>query len=210
MFRARSIACGLAALGLGGCQPAAPPVEVLSEPAKIAEAPAMCPWRDPTGDMRRFFPDADAYVQESLILSSVRLEILRRLGPDTPLESNALYLYRVRRGKEERGTVLVRRAAGEFGAIEVVVAIDRSQHVVGVRLQRHREPPEVAAVLESPKWLGEFHGKAASDPLEIGNGLPNVPATARKSAAAIARAVRSLLIEYAVAEMHHRGNHHAT
>ena len=191
-------------MGVGGSHPPAPPLETHIVPGKATEAPAMCPWRDPTGDRKRFFPDADGHTQESLILSSLRLKILKRLGPNSVLESNALYLYRVHHGKDERGTVLVRRAAGEFGAIEVVVAVDPSRRILGVRLQRHREPPEVAAALESPAWLGAFRGKMASDPLEIGNGLPVVPPSARKSVEAVARAVRSLLIEYDVAEAHHR------
>ena len=210
----RTIRRGLLALAggaivaglLSGCQ-SAPDLSVEpapETPLHIAEAPAMCPWRDPKADLNRFFSDADSYKLEALILSSLRLEVIRRLGPDTPLESNALYIYRVHRGKEARGVVLVRRAPGEFGAIEVVVAVDASGQIVGVHLQRHREPPEVAAALESPTWLGAFKGKTADDPLRIGTGLPAVPAAARKSAEAVARAVRSLLIEYDVAESHHQ------
>lgn len=210
MRSAQAIMGGLAVVALYGCQSAEPPLETRILPGKVTEAPAMCPWRDPTGDRKRFFPDADGHTQETLILSSLRLDILKRLGPHGVLESNALYLYRVHHGKDQRGTVLVRRTAGEFGVIEVVVAVDPSRRIVGVRLQRHREPPEVAAALESPAWLGVFRGKTASDPLEIGNGLPEVPTSARKSAEAVAQAVRSLLIEYDVAETHHRGNHHGS
>jgi hypothetical protein len=164
----------------------------------------MCPWRDPKADLHRFFPDASDYKLEALILSSVRLEVIKRLGPETPLESNALYIYRAYRGKEERGAFLVRRAAGEFGAIEVVVAIDTAGHVVGIHLQRHREPPEIAAALVSPAWLGAFKGKTAKDSLRVGGGLPSVPPASGKSAEAVARTVRALLIEYDVAESHHR------
>jgi hypothetical protein len=171
-----------------------------AHPSAAVEVPAMCPWRDPQGDLRRFFPGADGYRQETLILSSLRLEILKRLGPGVPLESNALYVYRATQGKSDRGTILVRRAGGEYGAIEVVVALDPARRVVGVHLQRHREPPPVADVITSPQWLGAFRGKSASDAFHVGGDLPAVPPAAQKSAEAVARAVRSLLIEFEVAE----------
>jgi hypothetical protein len=164
------------------------------------EVPAMCPWRDPKSDLRRFFPGADSYGQETLILSPLRLEIMKRLGPGVPLESNALYIYRALQGQTRRGTALVRRASGEYGAIEVVVAVDPERRVIGVHLQRHREPPAIASAIASPQWLGAFRGKTANDAFHIGGDLPAVPPVAEKSAEAIAGAVRSLLIELDVAE----------
>jgi hypothetical protein len=164
------------------------------------EAPAMCPWRDPQGDLIRFFPGADVYKQETLILSQLRLEIMKRLGPGVPLESNALYVYRVARAQAPVGTILVRRAGGEYGAIEVVVAVDPKRRVVGVRLQRHREPPAVASAIASPRWLDSLRGKTAGDAFRVGGDLPAVPPAAAKSAEAVAGAVRSLLIELDVAE----------
>jgi hypothetical protein len=166
----------------------------------VTEAPAMCPWRDPLGDLNRFFPGADSYRQETLILSSLRLEVLKRLGPGVPLESNALYVYRAIEGKVDRGTILIRRTGGEYGAIEVVVAVDPARHVVGVRLQRYREPPAVAAPIASPRWLDSFRGKTAGDAFRVGGDLTAVPPSATRSAEAVAGAVRSLLIELDVAE----------
>lgn len=174
-----------------------------------AGAPAMCPWRDPARDLRAFFPTIPdtTYKQESLILSPLRLEIMKRLGPGVPLESNTLYVYRVRSSTaKEPGTILVRRAGGEFGAIEIVLAVDPKHRVVGVRLQRHREPPVVAGVVASPEWLGAFRGRSADDPLRVGADLPPVSTEARISAEAVAQAVRSLLIEYTVAVESRRGD----
>jgi hypothetical protein len=164
------------------------------------EAPAMYPWRDPQGDLHRFFPGSDDYRQETLVLSPLRLEILKRLGPGVPLESNALYIYRISQAGANRGTILVRRTGGEYGAIEVVVAVDPERRIVGVRLQRHREPPAVASVIASSQWLAAFRGKTAGDTFRVGSDLPAVPPAATTSAEAIAGAVRSLLIELDVAE----------
>lgn len=147
------------------------------------EAPAMCPWRDPKGDLARFFPGATDYRQELLSLSPLRLKILKRLGPGAPLESNALYLYRV----ERRGAVLVRRAAGAFGAIEVVVAVGTDRRIVGVRVQSHREPPPTGDRLRSEALLKGFVGKGPDDPLP--DAVP-----------ALAQTVHSLLVEFDEAE----------
>jgi hypothetical protein len=163
-------------------------------------AAAMCPWRDPQADLRALFPGADGYTQATLILSPLRLPILRRLGPGATLPSNTLYAYRVTRGGEPQGAVLVRRVPGEYGAIEVVVGVDRTRRIVGVRVQRHREPDETARVLFVPAWLGAFRGKGAGDMFQPGRDLPAVPPDALTDARAVANAVRSLLVEFDVAE----------
>jgi hypothetical protein len=181
--------------------------------ADVSSAPAMCPWRDPPHDMQAFFPGATAYRTDVLILSRLRLQITKRLGPDTPLEVNALYLYRIERSGRPVGTVLVRRTAGQYGAIEVVAGVGPDGHVVGMRLQRLREPPAIAGALTAPGWLGAFRGKTASSAFRIGGDLPDVPPAARESARAVARAVRALLIEFESGEaaqthqnpVHHRG-----
>lgn len=172
------------------------------------DAPAMCPWREPEKDLQHFFPGANDYSRDTLILSSLRLEIMKRLGKDVPLESNSLYAYRVHRQKQTCGTILVRRTAGEFGAMEVVLAVNPERQVVGLWLQRHREPPAIARVIEDAKWLGKFTGKKADDDFTIGQGLPVVPPDAEKSATAVAQAVRSLLIEYDVVESSQKTGKH--
>ncbi len=153
---------------------------------------AMVPWRNPKADMAALFPGAplpDSTSPKVLALSAKRAELLQRLGKDTPLDSNALYVYPI----DGRGAVLLRRAAGEFGAIEVVLGIDASGKVVGVRLQRHREPPEIEKALISPAFLESFSGKTAQSTFELPSDFPSA---AQSSARAVLRAVRALLIEY--------------
>ena len=171
------------------------------------EAPAMCPWRSPEKDLRAFFPRASGYRPETLVLSPLRLEIQRRLGAGVRLESNALYIYRVEESAATMppspcGAFLVRRASGEYGAIEVVVAVGMDRRVVGVRLQRHREPPPAAGTLASARWLGAFNGKSAASAFRSGEDLPVVSLAAKRSCEAVAGAVRSLLIEYDASEEH--------
>ena len=153
---------------------------------------AMVPWRNPKQDMAALFPGAplpDSTIPKVIALSAKRAELLQRLGKDTPLDSNALYLYSI----DGRGAVLLRRAAGEFGAIEVVLGVDSTGRVVGVRLQRHREPPEIEKALTSPVFLERFSGKTAQSTFELPSDFPS---GAQSSARAVLRAVRALLIEY--------------
>ena len=159
--------------------------ETYSRPDK--EAPAMCPWRDPTGDLARFFPGATTYKQEIIALSPYRLQIMKRLAAGETLESNALFVYRVPSTPPYRGDVLVRRTAGEYGAIEAVVAVDPNRHIIGVRVQRHREAPDTARLLADPAFLHRFQGKSASDTLPNENP-------------ALSHAVHSLLVEFDMAE----------
>lgn len=158
--------------------------------------PAKCPWRDPEKDMRAFFPGATAYRTDLLPLSRYRAAILAKLGPGVPLETNVFYAYRVLRGERVVGTVLVRRAAGEYGAIELVLGVDDGGRVVGARIQRQREPRATGEVITSTSWLGAFRGKTADSAWKLGADVPAVPEQARQSAATVVRAARSLLIEY--------------
>jgi hypothetical protein len=153
---------------------------------------AMVPWRTPQADMAAFFPGAplpDSAAPKVVSLAAWRAEIIKRLGKETPLDSNALYIYPIPR----EGAILLRRAAGEFGGIEVVLGIADDGKVVGVRLQRHREPPEIERFLTSPRFLDGFVGKTSQSELTLPT---NTPTMAQKSALAVLRSVRALLIEY--------------
>lgn len=198
-------AAGIGAAALRGTQGDEPLATVdLHAHESARGAQAMCPWREPERDMAALFPGATGYTTDLLVLSHLRLAILKRLGPGARLDSNALYVYRVARGSERAGTVLVRRVSGEYGAIEVVVGVDANGRVEGARIQRHREPPETAASITSARWLGAFRGKTADARFEPGEDLPPVPPSAQASARAVAQAVRSLLVEYEAGEAAHR------
>jgi hypothetical protein len=176
------------------------PLETVTLTRPPVSAPALCPWRSPPRDMRALFPAATAYRTETLILSRLRAQIIRQLGPETPLESNALHVYRIMRGSRLLGSVLVRRTAAKHGALEVVVGVDAAGCIVGVRIQRQREPPPVARTLTSPRWLASFRGKTDNSDFRPGGGIPGVPPAARLSAEKVAGAVRALLIEFRAGE----------
>jgi hypothetical protein len=110
-------------------------------------------------------------------------------------------VYRAYQNERAVGSILTRRVKGEFGGIELVLAIDTNRNVRGVRLQRLREPELIANALQDGKWLSAFAGKGAEDPWSIGKDIPDVPAEARGSAGAVVEGVRSLLVSLTVAEL---------
>ncbi len=158
-------------------------------------APALCPWRQSQSDLRAFFPTADRYETRMMALSGLRLAIQQRLGPDASLEYNSLPVFPVFRGQTPQGVVLIQRAKAEYGEIEVVVGVDEAGRVLGVRIQRLREPEKIAQAITDPAWLHAFRSKTAEDAWRLGVDIPDRPAPARATAQIVARTVRSLLIE---------------
>src|SRR5436305_1737179 len=72
-----------------------PQIETISKIGHVGNGPAMCPWRNPERDMHAFFPGATGYRTDVFSLSRMRRDILRRLGSNTRLDSNILYVYRI-------------------------------------------------------------------------------------------------------------------
>jgi hypothetical protein len=205
------LALGLAVAGAGalaaawGLASGGPeiPTHTTAAHASVESAP-LCPWREPQRDLRQFFPGATGIHEETRILSHLRLALFHDLGRPLTAEEMLLRPFRIVKAGKPAGTVLVRRVKGEFGAIELVVAVTPDGQVRGVRLQRQREPEAVAAALTAPKWLAAFREKSAGSPLQIGKDLPAVSGAAAVSAQAVAAGVRSLLILLRAAELHGR------
>jgi hypothetical protein len=182
------------------------PFETKSKPPPSAP---LCPWREPSADLSRFFPAATRYEVETRILSGLREELAVRLGRPPTGDENALHLYRVYRDQAPIGNVLTGRVKGEHGALELVLATDPGGSICGLRLQRLREPEPVAQAVQDPKWLASFNGRRAGDEFQPGRDIADVAAEARVSALAVAEGARSLLILLAAAdETAPRGLHH--
>jgi len=180
------------------------PVSAIHTTSSGVEAAGLCPWRSPKDDLQALFPGADHYEQHLVILSDLRLDISQRLGPNGLLDANGIYAYRVTRGGKSVGSILAQRAAGEYGAIEYVMAVAPDGSLAGVRLQRQREPDAIARTITSPAFLKAFAGKTAASPFHLGGDLPAVAPAARQTARSLVDSVRRLLIEFTVAREHGR------
>jgi hypothetical protein len=157
------------------------------------ETAGLCPWRTPDADRQRFFPAATGVQDETLVLSRQRAAVTRILGHAPAGADNALLIHWMVRADGQRvGAILTRAVRGESGVIEMVLAAGMDGTVVGIRLQRLREPDDVARQLQSPAWLGAFRGKTAHDAWQMGRDLPTLPPEARVSAAAIIEGAHTL------------------
>src|SRR3712207_3394806 len=131
-----ALACLGAAAVFRASEPPGERLETVDLPDRPDAGTSLCPWRHPQADLRAFFgPAATSYHTETWILTPFREEIIRRLGPKTPLRENALQVHRVvaQGDHREMGAVLVRRTAGRYGALEVVVGVRDDGRVAGVR-----------------------------------------------------------------------------
>ena len=194
IFSAGGLALLLALVAWRVVEPS-PPSEVVFNPqTRPPPAAPLCPWREPAGDLKLFFPDATRQELEIRILSGQRMELAAQLGRTPTGDENALHVYHVYAGSAPLGVVLTRRVKGAYGAIELVLAVDPDERVRGLRLQRLREPEPAAQALQNPDWLRSFAGKRATDPWKLGHDVPEATPDARSSAEAIVEGVRSLLI----------------
>jgi hypothetical protein len=177
------------------------PETLLESKVRPPQAAPLCPWREPESDLKQFFPGATRYETETRILSGLRVELAGRLGRVPTGEENALHVYRIFQDKLALGTVLTRRVKGDYGAIELVLAVDPEGRVRGLRLQRLREPEPISGALQNPDWLRSFEGRNADSSWKMGGDISEVSAAAHASAEAIVEGTRSLLILLAAASL---------
>ena len=181
-----------------------------------AEISPVCPWRDPPRDLATLFPGATGYATESPILNAMTAPIRKQLSRSMASDENPLRVFRVQRGNENAGSVLVCRVKGEHGGIELIIGVETNGVVRAVTLQSQREPDAVARAITNPAWLSSFAGKDSNSRFRLGEDLPEVPADARASAEAIAEGVRSQIVVLSFAGKiagsrvadPHAGHHH--
>jgi hypothetical protein len=177
-----------------GCLPRALPVAALLAASASA---SLCVWRAPDEDIASIY-DATSYktVFED-IGDELRARIEERLGYELDADETQFKFFPVFNGEEQVGTVMTHAGKGQFGVIEVVVAVidtGTGAMVRAVRIQRDREKAKEA--IRSKEFLSQFKGMTSTDGFEIGTDLKTAEEGAERSSQAIANAVRKLLIVY--------------
>ena len=154
---------------------------------------ALCVWRKPDQDIKQYFPGADTYTTDLKEPGKKKSVVEKRIGRKLDADEQEFKFYRIIEHGKRVGTIMTHLGKGEYGAIEIVVAIDRNGKVKGVGIQRDREKKR--AELRSDKFLGQFRGKSASDPVEVGKDIKPVPG-AEKASDTVAFSVKKLLVLY--------------
>ncbi|MBI3944478.1 MAG: hypothetical protein HY321_01015 [Armatimonadetes bacterium] len=160
--------------------------------AHTAAEAALCVWRKPDQDIKRFFPGADTYKTDFRTPGGKRAAIEKRIGARLDPDESEFKFYRIIDDGKQVGTILTHLGKGQYGAIEVVVALDNSGKVKGVGIQRDRE--RARAALRSGAFLGQFDGKSVKDPMEIGKDIKPAAKGAEKPSATVAFSVKKLLV----------------
>lgn len=160
-------------------------------------AAALCVWRSPDTDIAELFR-ADGYKTVFVdIPDARRARIEQRLGFELDPDETQFKFFPVFRAGRQVGTVMTHAGKGQFGAIEVVVAVvdtDSGPRITAVRIQRDRE--KAKAALRSGEFLGQFAGKGPGDAFAVGKDIRTAAAGAEKASQAVASAARKLVIVY--------------
>lgn len=160
---------------------------------------SLCVWRSPDDDIAEIY-NADSYKTVFQDITDVqRQRIEQQLGYSLDPDETQFKFFPVYKSENQIGIVMTHAGKGQFGVIEVVVAVIDTGNgaiVKRVRIQRDRE--KAKAALRSTKFLGQFKGMTANDNFTINddNGLKSAGKDAVKASKAIANAVRKLLIVY--------------
>lgn len=158
----------------------------------------VCIWRDPERTMERLFPAARDYRTRTMKMTPERIAAIeQKLGEKLEdSERREFDLYEItgtaHGSSGTLGTVLALAGKGEYGAIEVVIGVDRNGKVVGAYIQRVRE--RTSKALQSQEFLGQFAGKTKNDGFEIDRDLNPANRDAAAASRVVASVIRKMLV----------------
>jgi len=158
---------------------------------------SLCVWRQPDADISDIFGSGSYKTVFADITEAQKQKIEKRLGFSLDADETQFKYFPVYKGKQRVGTVMTHAGKGQFGAIEVVVAVvegDSGPIIKAVRIQRDRE--KVKAALRGKEFLGQFKGRGLADKFKVGDDLKTAVQGADKASQAVATAARKLLIVY--------------
>jgi len=154
-------------------------------------------WRQPDADIASIFGSGSYKTVFADITDAQKQRVEERLGFTLDADETQFKYFPVFKGKERAGTVMTHVGKGQFGAIEVVVAVvkgDSGPVIRDVRIQRDRE--KAKAALRSQDFLGQFKGKGLTDTFIVGEDIETAVEGAEKTSQAVATAARKLLVVY--------------
>jgi hypothetical protein len=167
----------------------------------LAATPALaslCVWRSPDADIASIYGSGSYKTIFEDIDGVRRVRIEKTLGFALDADETQFKFFPVFKGGKPVGTVMTHASKGQFGAIEVVVAVvdtGAGATVKLVRIQRDRE--KAKAALRGAEFLNQFRGMDSHGDFTFGpDGLKPARPDAVKSSQSVALAVRKLLVIY--------------
>ena len=84
---------------------------------------------------------------------------------------------------------IVPGVSGYAGPIKLLLAMDSSGTITGIKILEHKETKNYVHFMESPEYLRQFLGRSVNDPIEIDSDIDAI-SRATESVQALARTVR--------------------
>jgi electron transport complex protein RnfG len=95
--------------------------------------------------------------------------------------------YEILKGSERIGLALVVSRGSYGGPIKILVGVGMDGRIAGIKIQEHQDTPGLGANAASPSYfvdrprgitfMGQFTGKAVSDPFEVRNDIVAITAS---------------------------------
>ena len=158
---------------------------------------ALCVWRNPDTDIKEFF-ESGSYRTVLAKVGSKKAAIEQVIGTKLDADETELKFWPVIQNGKRVGTVSSHLGKGDYGAVEVVMAIvdppNAPAKIKAVRIQRDRERHREA--LRSSTFLNQFNGKTAQSTLQVGQDIQPAHPGAIKASKVAALSVKKLLVAY--------------
>ena len=158
---------------------------------------SLCVWRNPDADIKEFFGGG----KYRLVLANVgdkKAKIEKRIGQKLDSDELQLKFWPVVKNGRRVGTVTSHLGKGDYGAIEVLMAIvdppNAPAKIKVVKIQRDRE--RYRSALRSATFLNQFKGKQAKSKLRVGEDIKSAHAKAIRGSKVVALSVKKLLVAY--------------
>ena len=158
---------------------------------------SLCVWRNPDADIKAFF-GGGTYRTVLASVGSKKAKIEKRIGQKLDSDELQLKFWPVIRNGQRVGTVTSHLGKGDYGAIEVVIAIvdppNAPAKIKAVKIQRDRE--RYRSALRSATFLDQFKGKQANSKLRVGEDIKSAHPGAVNGSKVVALSAKKLLVAY--------------
>jgi len=158
---------------------------------------SLCVWRNPDSDIQEFFGGGN-YRSLSVNVGSHKSAIEAAIGTSLDSDETQFKFWPVIQNGQRVGTVASHLGKGDYGAIEVIVAIvdpaNGPAKVKAVKIQRDRE--RYREQLRSSTFLDQFKGKQATSALKVGADVVAAHPQAVTASQVVALSCKKLLVAY--------------
>ncbi|HCU35755.1 MAG TPA: hypothetical protein DGT21_09940 [Armatimonadetes bacterium] len=158
---------------------------------------SLCVWRNPDSDIKELF-GGGSYRTVLVNVGNKKTQIEQAIGTTLDADETQLRFWPVIKDGKRVGTMAAHLGKGDYGAIEVLVAIVEPPggpaKIKAVKIQRDRERHREA--LRSSTFLGQFQGKQAASALRVGVDIQPAHPSAVRASKVVALSAKKMLVAY--------------